>query len=485
MNAIAQKGRDVQDLLLNLKDRTPEDAEDVLARRWYADAILKMIHRSRAVDVWKRFQMAHDVTTEEALCAFDTFVLADSLGDFSATERRFDSIAQSIRDSTAHFDDKTVRQKALLIARYLLSEGLVGMSALAPDAANYHALRNNFITMALFSPTHTSLPLQSVAIYCAVARRCGVIATPSNFPRHVHAVVQAPPDQTIDGEPKTTGAGPEFMHVDVWQEPHQLHEDLLRLRLLQNHIPVDEHDRQLGPSDGANTLIRAARNILVSVNNARLHQEGGDTPSDEQSHAPDPTSAQYASFWAMCLLLDEGGGSVQRREFLQVLLQIFLKQFPEDFALIRKWALPMLEGSLNYNRVEGLIDELVATDDELIEPKVRMAVTDEAQYRVGQHFEHRRYGYKGFIVGWDGRCEADTEWIEMMQVDNLRRGRLQPFYNIVAEDKSQRYVAEENIVIDRDWPSETLLKLAGRYFKRWDDKENKFVSIIKEQYPDD
>lgn len=485
MHEIAEKGRDVQDLLLNLKDRTPEHAEDVLARRWYADGILKMIHRSRAVDTWRRFKMADDFTTEEALCAFDTFVLADSLGDFAAVERRFDTIAQSIRDSTANFEDKTVRQKALLIARYLLSEGLVGLSTLAPDAASYHALRNNFVTMALFSPSHTSLPLQSVAIYCAVARRCGVIATPSNFPRHVHAVVQAPPDQTLDGEPKTTGAGPEFMHVDVWQEPHQLHEDMLRLRLLQNHIPVDEHDRQLGPSDGVNTLIRASRNVLVSVNNARLHQEGGDTPSDELSYAPDPTSAQYASFWAMVLLLDEDGASVQRREFLQVLLQIFLKQFPEDFALIQNWALPMLEGSLDYGRVEDLIEELVATDAEPIEPKIRAAEIGEVQYRVGQHFEHRRYGYKGFIVGWDGRCEADTEWIEMMQVDNLRRGRLQPFYNIVAEDKSQRYVAEENIVIDRDQPSGKLLQLAGRYFKRWDDRENKFVSIIKQQYPDD
>ncbi|KAG8169909.1 hypothetical protein KVR01_000654 [Diaporthe batatas] len=484
MDEIAQKGHDVQDLLLNLKDRTPEHAEDVLARRWYADAILKMIHRSRAVDVWRRFQTARDITTEEALCAFDTFVLTDSLGDFAAVERHFDRIAKSIRDSTANFEDKTPREKALLIAGYLWSEGLVGMSARPPDVTNYHALRNNFITMALFS-THTSLPLQSVVIYCAVARRCGVIATPSNFPRHVHAVVQAPPDQTMDGAPKTSGTDPEFMHIDVWQEPHQLNEDLLRLRLLQNHIPVDEHDRQLGPSDGVNTLVRAARNVLVSVNNARLHQEGGDTPSDEPSYDPDPTSAQYASFWAMCLLLDEGGGSMQRREFVQVLLQIFLKQFPEDFALFEEWALPMLEGSLDYGRAEELIEELVATDAEPIEPKIRAALIGEIQFRVGQHFEHRRYGYKGFIVGWDGRCEADTEWIEMMQVDNLRRGRLQPFYNIVAEDKSQRYVAEENIVIDRERPSEKLLQLAGRYFKRWDDRECKFVSIIQEQYPDD
>lgn len=486
MHEIAEKGQDVEDLLLNLKDRTPDQAEDVLARRWYADAILRMIHRSRAVDVWRRFQMADDVSTEEALCAFDMFVLCNCLGDFTAVERHLDSIAQSIRDSTTGFDDKTVREKALLIAGYLFSEGLVGMSALAPDAANYHALRNNFLTMALFSSTHASLPLQSVAIYCAVAKRCGVIATPSNFPRHVHAVVQAPPDQTLDGQPKTTETDPEFLHVDVWQEPHQLHEDQLRLRLLQTGIPASDHGRQLGPSNGRDTLVRASRNILVSVNNARLHQEGDNTPPDEQLHYLHPTAAQYASFWAMCLLVDDNDVlAVQRTQFLQVLFQIFLKQFPEDFSLIRTWALPMLEGSLDHGRMESLIEQLISTDSEPIEPKIRAAEIGEVQYRVGQQFEHRRYGYKGFIVGWDGQCEADPEWIEMMQVDNLRRGRMQPFYNIVAEDKSQRYVAEENIEIAREQPTEQLLQLAGRYFKRWDDTENKFVSIIRDQYPED
>lgn len=486
MHEIAEKGHDIHDLLLNLRDRTPDQAEDVLARRWHADAILRMMHRSRAVEVWRRFRIGDDVSTEEALCAFDMFVLANSLGDFSAVERRFDSIAQSIRDRNADFDDKTVRQKALLIAAFLWSEGLVGMPALMPDEANYHALRNNFITMALLSPTHASLPLQSVAIYCAVARRCGVIATPSNFPRHVHAVVQAPVDETLDGQPKTTDTGPELLHVDTWQEPHQLHEDQLRLRLLQTGIPAHDHDRQLGPADGRDTLIRASRNILVSVNNARLHHDGADASSNEQPSAPDPAAAQYAAFWAMSLLVDNDDAlAPQRREFLQVLLQQFHNQFPEDFGLVQTWVLPMLEGSPGYGQMEEFIEEIMEDDSEQKEPKPRAAEMVEIQYRIGHYFEHRHYSYKGFIVGWDAQCEAKPAWIERMQVDNLPRGRWQPFYNIVAEDKSERYVAEENIQILRERPIEELLQVAGRYFKRWDDTENKFVSNIRDQYPDD
>lgn len=486
MHEISEKGYDVQDLLLNLRDRTPDQAEDVLARRWHADAILRMMHRARAIEVWRRFRLGDNVSTEEALCAFDMFVLANSVGDFSAVEKRFDSIAQSIRDKNDGFDEQTVRQKAILIAAFLFSEGLVGMPALLPDEANYHALRNNFITMALLSPTHASLPLQSVAIYCAVARRCGVIATPSNFPRHVHAVVQAPPDQTLDGQPKTTDASPEFLHVDTWQEPHQLFEDQLRLRLMQTGISTHDHDRQLGPADGRDILIRASRNILVSVNNARLHHEGGDAPSNEQAHAPDPAAAQYAAFWAMSMLVDNNDAlAPQRREFLQVLLQQFHNQFPEDFALIRTCVLPMLEGSLGYGQMEDFLEEIIEDDSEPKEPKFRAAQIAEVQYRIGDYFEHRHYSYKGFIVGWDAQCEASPEWIERMQVDNLRRGRWQPFYNIVAEDKSHRYVAEENIQILRERPVEELMQVAGRYFKRWDDTANKFVSNLRDQYPDD
>lgn len=34
-------------------------------------------------------------------------------------------------------------------------------------------------------------------------------------------------------------------------------------------------------------------------------------------------------------------------------------------------------------------------------------------------------------------------------------------------------------------PSTQLLKLAGRYFKRWDQENKVFVSNTKDEYPDD
>ena len=53
------------------------------------------------------------------------------------------------------------------------------------------------------------------------------------------------------------------------------------------------------------------------------------------------------------------------------------------------------------------------------------------------------------------------------------------------EDKSVRYVAEENIEMISREPSPALMALAGQHFKRWDRGAEAFVSNIKDEYPDD
>lgn len=54
-----------------------------------------------------------------------------------------------------------------------------------------------------------------------------------------------------------------------------------------------------------------------------------------------------------------------------------------------------------------------------------------------------------------------------------------------ADDRSTRYVAEENIELATTRPSKSILHLAGRYFKRWDQASGAFISNILEEFPDD
>lgn len=52
-------------------------------------------------------------------------------------------------------------------------------------------------------------------------------------------------------------------------------------------------------------------------------------------------------------------------------------------------------------------------------------------------------------------------------------------------DKSIRYVAEENITPLMGNPPASLMRLAGRYFKRWDEEGARFISNLRDEYPDD
>lgn len=54
-----------------------------------------------------------------------------------------------------------------------------------------------------------------------------------------------------------------------------------------------------------------------------------------------------------------------------------------------------------------------------------------------------------------------------------------------ADDKTVRYVAEENILVLTETPKESVMALAGRYFKRWDSERGVFVSNMRDEYPDD
>ena len=54
-----------------------------------------------------------------------------------------------------------------------------------------------------------------------------------------------------------------------------------------------------------------------------------------------------------------------------------------------------------------------------------------------------------------------------------------------ADDKSNRYVAQDNIVATDDEPTDALMKLAGRFFLRYDKVGKRFVSNMLEEYPDD
>ena len=93
------------------------------------------------------------------------------------------------------------------------------------------------------------------------------------------------------------------------------------------------------------------------------------------------------------------------------------------------------------------------------------------KFEIGQVFKHRRYAYRGVIVGIDLKCAADDAWY---QSNATQPRRDQPWYNVLDEDGRERYVAEENMAPDRsgealDNPLITSLFptfVNGRYYRQ-------------------
>ncbi|KAK0308870.1 hypothetical protein LTR01_004750 [Friedmanniomyces endolithicus] len=494
MEKVAAMGYDVKGMLLKQRDQTPDDAADVLARRYHANALLGSIHRATALEKWTRLQNMQMVRLEEVLGAYDLFVLAGSKGDLSDMDRELDRIAESIRLQDPDFETWSVRQKATEIARWLRAQNLVGN----PSEDDYHALRNNFISIALFDEPHTSLPLQSVAIYCAVARRLGVNAKPSNYPHHVHAVIEASADTTLDGAPRPSRdidfSNPsDVMHMDPWRSPNEVPSQHLSTRLMQMGAPAAQHAHHLGPSTTLEIALRTSRNIMNSVQEARQRN----TTTPRGASYPDVDAAWYSMLWSMLVLGDSNTAALlhRRRQILPYLVEHYQAHFPEDLNLLETLVAPMFESLREHHVLMHLITTARAADANLRAPSRRPNKADlrafwipgqgGVGYRIGTYFKHRRYHYEGVVVGWDTKCAADPRWMEQMQVDSLPRGREQPFYNVLADDKTVRYVADENIESLSRQPSEAILALAGRYFKRWDSASGMFVSNIREEYPDD
>lgn len=437
LEQVARFGYDVKDLFLKQKNETPDDAHDVLARRYHATVILGQIHRKTALEKWNRLQLKQMVKLEEVLGAYDLFVLSGREGDLEDMSREFDRIAERIRATDPNFDHFSIRNKAVRVAKFLASEGLVGN----PSEDDYHALRNNFISLALFESPHSSLPLQSVAIYCAVARRLGINAKPSNYPHHVHAVIEAPTEVDLNGKPRPPGEDirPEdsahIMHMDPWRSSSEVPRSFLAARLVQMGAPAQQHNHHLSPTSTMEVALRTGRNIMNSVQVARDRDRHRGTP--RQPPFPDIESAWYSMLWAMLVL---GNGTQSRmprmRQVLPYLIEHFQAHFPEDLNLIEEIVLPMFERE----REQQVLNHLITTS-RVADAKMRTPIrrpTDRhgnkmgVAFTIGTHFQHKRYGYEGVVVSWDDRCGAEERWIEQMGVDELPRGREQPFYRVVS-----------------------------------------------------
>ncbi|KAH7085605.1 Hemimethylated DNA-binding protein YccV like-domain-containing protein [Paraphoma chrysanthemicola] len=489
INDIADFGYDAKETLLR-EQKCSDDADDVLARRYYATAVLERIHREMAINIWKDLNEGEDISIERALGAYDVFARIGEDADTGYVEESISVLAKGVLDEHPGFSALSAREKGSTLATYLRDRGFRGV----PDTS-YGALGNSFIGLVLKSSTHESLPLISVAIYCALARRVGLDARPCGFPYHVYTLVYAPPNHDLDGNYKPSSSSTlDFMYLDPFRSSNEVFQGDLVRTLRDLHVPTPEHRHFLSDTHTRELVLRTARNIMTSVQTIRQSEAGlRGIQASWLNFYPDMDNAFYASIWSMLLLgpMYENPGlsnaTTRRRQFLPYLLEHFQTHCPWDVSLLEQYVIPMFYDQPEGQRLLQFVQSMYQVDA-MRKPILRRdEKTENVKFKVGQLFQHRRYSYEGVITGWDVSCDAGEDWIQNMSVDTLPKGRNQAFYHVLVCDKSVRYVAEENIepVASGTEPSEALLLLSGRHFKRWDGDAHVFVSNVRDEYPDD
>lgn len=431
---IAGFGYDAKDVLLQ-ECACPKDAEDALARKYYANAILERIQREMVIKVWQNLAKGGHVSLERALGGFDMFARTGPTVDFDYMSQDLDDLACSVLRRHTDFREQSTRTKASWLASVLADLGFKGVSD-----RSYRALRNSFIGLAVNVPPHESLPLISVAIYCAVASRLGLDARPCGFVFHVYCIVSAPKNYTLDAKYKPTSSDEvETMYLDPFRSSEEVPLSNLQDQLRTYGIPSSEYERYLSHATTREMTIRTARNIISSVQTIRETERGNfGILSNWLDAYPDMDSAFYGTIWAMLILGpydEENNGlanvSSRRRQYLPYILEHFQAHYPWDITLLERHLIPLFENQPEGTRLINFARSMQNEDSRPKVPKTRSPTGSSVVFRVGQLFKHQRYHYEGVVTGWDTSCEAGEEWIEQMGVDRLANGRGQSFYHVL------------------------------------------------------
>ena len=346
-------------------------------------------------------------------------------------------ITANFREETPDFWAWTTRQKANAIAAYAFRYNLTGLRG--EEAHQYHDLQNNFIGFALHDQDHASLPLVSAAIYCCVAKRLEVDASPCALPFHVFVVVRPPQGFDVDGNPVPSDHVADPVFMDPFETDREVPVSNLISRV---HLVGTQHSQQstyLEPTSVSDLIVRTGQNILISVQESHGQAAARQSSRDRVSLVPsfpDLEGAFYGALWASLLLGIPANGegpifaTIRRRNYLPPFVEHFEAHFPIDVGLIEDYIVPMFQHSPEFAQLRDSVRVMRSVDSMPKQIKRRTKeISERVRYRVGQVFQHKRYSYLAVITGWDTECGANEHWMAQMRVHELSRGPGQSFYH--------------------------------------------------------
>lgn len=310
----------------------------------------------------------------------------------------------------------------------------------------YYDENNSFIEKVL--ERKMGIPISLAILYSAVARRLGVTCDCINFPTHFLLKWREHPMATLDKQ---------YTFIDAFDGEFltEIGDDLYKFT--DAIPPIEVYKRML------RNLINIARNHHQIKNNTSFIRDAIEMMLETTPQDPD------YQFLIIKIYLYLRINLTQIKSLLQDILASNVQSGPQVALLMNEVDRSILENENILKRE--------------IKPKHR-AEHKEVQFSVGMVMKHKRYNYMCVISGWDSTCQASRDWIIQMGVHMLPRKDKQPFYNVLVEDGSIRYAADENL-LHPDTYCEIPHPDVGKYFKEFTGQYYVMNSEKAQEYPDD
>ncbi|XP_015268917.1 PREDICTED: F-box only protein 21 isoform X1 [Gekko japonicus] len=322
------------------------------------------------------------------------------------------------------------------------------------NEVDYYNSLNSYIRQVLIH--RTGIPISLSVLYLTIAKQLGVRLEPVNFPSHFLL-------RWCQGTEGSTNIF-DYIYIDAFGKGKQL--KVKECEYLIGHHVTEEF-----------YCVATAKEVLQRMVGNLLNI--GKRESTDQSYQLLRDSLD--------LYLAMYPDNVQHL-MLQARLYFHLGIWPEKVLDILQHiqALdPSQHGAVGY-LVQHTLEHIERRKEET-GPDVKLHSDEkhkEVCYSVGLVMKHKRYGYNCVIYGWDPACMMGHEWIRNMNVHSLPHGPHQPFYNVLVEDGSCRYAAQENLEHNTE-PGEIPHPDIGRYFMEFASTHYVANAELEIRYPED
>ncbi|XP_070131529.1 F-box only protein 21 isoform X7 [Equus przewalskii] len=443
--------------ILNMEGRK------ALTWKYYAKKILYYLRQQKILNNLKAFLQQPDDYESYLEGAIYIDQYCNPLSDISLKDiqAQIDSIVELVCKTLRGINSRhpslafKAGESSMIMEIELQSQVLDAMNYVLYDQLKFKGNRMDYynalnLYMHQVLIRRTGIPISMSLLYLTIARQLGVPLEPVNFPSHfllrwcqgaegvrkkTHMELEPPGDSSLPLSPssplqRATLDIFDYIYIDAFGKGKQLTVKECEY-LIGQHVTAALY----GVVNVKKVLQRMVGNLL-----SLGKREGIDQSYQLLRDSLDLYLAMYPDQVQLLLL--------------QARLYFHLGIWPEkSFCLVLK-VLDILQhiqtldpgqhGAVGY-LVQHTLEHIERKKEEVgVEVKLRSHEKHrDVCYSIGLIMKHKRYGYNCVIYGWDPTCMMGHEWIRNMNVHSLPHGHHQPFYNVLVEDGSCRYAAQE------------------------------------------